>query len=259
MGQSLPSLRLSRGGPDAIARARSATLYCEVGDPTTGLPAEITAAGSSFELRDASGAVVVTGGTVTSPTKGRLEYALASATVPATLPYGLGYREFWTVQIGSSTYILEREAALCRAVPVGQVVAEDLFVHAPELADAVPTRQIAVGWQPQIAEAERELHQRLADDERRPWLIWSGGSTRMWQLYRALALCFRVNATRLTDSRWTSEADRYDGLAKGEWERLRFDYDFNDDAVRDAKVAARPTIIFGAGPRWGARGRSVVS
>lgn len=257
MSIPLPALRLAQGGPDTIARARSATLYVDVTDPTTGLAAEITTAGSSFELRDPSQNVLVTGGAITSTTKGRAEYALSSATVPATLPYDRGYREIWSIVIGGTTYTLERDAAICRTVPIPQVGVEDLLTLAPQLDGAAPPRQGGgSSWKPQIDEAWRQINQRLADDDRRPWLIWSGGSIRTCHLNLALSLAFRVNSTRLADSLWHSEADRYLLAFEAAWGQLSFDYNYDDDALSVARETATPAILFSAGPRG--RGRAVL-
>lgn len=247
--QGLPTIRILRGGPDPIQRAASATLSIEVGDVTTAERPTITTSGSSFALYDRSNTALVTGGAVTSPSRGVAAYSLSAATVPATLALGEGYREVWVLVIDGTSYTVERDAALCRLVPTLSLVAEDLYTVDPSLDGAWPQRQAATHWRPQLDEAARVIHQRLWEMRRRPWLVWSKGSMRQCALHYALALCYGTVETRLGDSRWSQERQRHMEAYEREWERLSFDTE--DDEGARAEQTAQPVLVGSAGPRWG--------
>lgn len=244
-----PTLELLIGGPDTIERAASQTITLGVGDPTTGEPAQVTVAGSSFSLYDRSGTALVTAGAVACPTAGRVTYALLAADVPATLPFGDGYREEWVLVIAGTTYRLTRDACLCRRVPVPAVSSQDLYDLHHELQDAWPPGQSGVGWRPQIDAAWVEIQQRLWDQGRRPWLVWSGGSLRQAHLYLTLAIIFRSNTTS-PDSRWELFAADYQQRFQIEWDRLRWDEIDEETGIKDPfQQSASPVQQFGAGPR----------
>lgn len=245
--ERLPTIRILRGGPDLIQRATTQTLVLEVGDPNNGERPSITSA--TLSLYDAAGVQLVTAGAGTVLAAGRVGYALSAATVPATMALGEGWREVWTVTIAGTAYTLERDAALCRQVPTIQITAEDLYTIDPSLDGAWPLRQQAERWRPQIDEAARQIHQRLWEMGRRPWLIWSQGSPRQCALHLCLALCYGTVATRLGDSRWGEERQRHIDAYEREWERLRFDVDQDDSGGRDGKEA-QPILQASAGPRW---------
>ena len=246
-----PSLRILRGGPDLIQRATLQTLVCEVGDPTTGERPSIAGAPSTvlFDLYDPGGVQVVTAGAGSVLGAGRIGYSLASATIPLATSLGEGWREVWTFTIGSTAYTVERDAALCRQVPTIQITGEDLYTIDPSLDGAWPLRQAAEHWRPQIDEAARQIHQRLWEMGRRPWLIWSQGSPRQAALHLALALCYGTVSTRLGDSRWAEERQRHLDAYEREWDRLRFDVDQDDSGARDGREAL-PVLQASAGPRW---------
>jgi len=245
-----PTIRILRGGPDPIQRAASQSLAIEVGDVTTGERPTITTAGSTFALYDAQGTALVTGGAVTSPSVGVAAYALLSTAVPATLAYGEGYREVWALVIAGTTYTVERDALLCRQVPTLSIVAEDLYTVDPSLDGAWPQRQAATHWRPQIDEAARAIHQRLAEMGRRSHLIWSKGSVRQAALHYTLALAYGTVETRLGDSRWAQERQRHMEAYEREWDRLQFAIDSDDDGTVN-ETQAQPMLIGTAGPRWG--------
>jgi hypothetical protein len=247
-----PSLRILRGGPDLIQRATTQTLVCEVGDPMTGERPSISSgpgASPTFDLWDASGIQVVTAGSGSVLGAGRIGYSLASATIPATTTLGEGWREVWTFTISGTAYTVERDAAICRQVPTIQIVAEDLYVIDPSLDGAWPIRQAAEHWRPQIDEAARQIHQRLWEQGRRPWLIWSQGSPRQAALHLCLALCYGTVATRLGDSRWHEERQKHIDAYEREWDRIRFDIDTDDNGTRN-RQESQPMIVSSAGPRW---------
>lgn len=243
-----PSLRILRGGPDLIQRATTQTLVCEVGDPTTGERPGITGT-PTFDLYDASGVQVVTAGSGSVLGAGRIGYSLAAASVPAATPLGEGWREVWTFTISGMAYTVERDAAVCRQIPVIAITAEDLYTVDPSLDGAWPLRQAAEHWRPQIDEAARMIHQRLWEMGRRPWLIWSQGSPRQAALHLALGLAYGTVATRLGDSRWGEERQRHMDAYEREWERIRFDIDTDDNGTRN-RQEAQPMVIGSAGPRW---------
>lgn len=245
--ERLPTIRILRGGPDLIQRATTQTLVLEVGDPNNGERPSVTSA--TLSLYDAAGVQLVTAGAGTVLAAGRVGYALSAATVPAAMTLGEGWREVWTVTIAGTAYTLERDAALCRQVPTIQITAEDLYTIDPSLDGAWPLRQQAERWRPQIDEAARQIHQRLWEMGRRPWLIWSQGSPRQCALHLCLALCYGTVATRLGDSRWGEERQRHIDAYEREWERLRFDVDQDDSGGRDGKEA-QPILQASAGPRW---------
>lgn len=248
--QGLPTIRILRGGPDPIQRDSSATLSIEVGDVTTGERPTITTAGSSFALYDRNGVALITGGAVTTPSKGIAAYAMSAASVPDTLALGEGYREVWTLVIDGTAYTVERDAALCRLVPTLSLVAEDLYTIDPSLDGAWPQRQADTHWRPQLDEAARVIHQRLWEMRRRPWLVWSKGSPRQCALHYALALCYGTAETRLGDSRWGQERARHMEAYEREWERLTFDYEVEQTSTRGEQMAP-PVLIGSAGPGWG--------
>lgn len=248
--QGIPTIRILRGGPDPIQREATQTLSIEVGDITTGERPTITTAGSTFALYDRQGTAILTGGAVTSPSIGVASYSLASALVPDTLTYGEGYREVWALVIAGTTYTVERDALLCRQVPTLAIVAEDLYTVDPSLDGAWPQRQMSTHWRPQIDEAARAIHQRLAEMGRRAHLIWSKGSIRQCALHYTLALCYGTVETRLGDSRWAQERQRHMEAYEREWDRLSFAVDSDDEGTKDDQQA-QPMLVGSAGPRWG--------
>ena len=249
--ERLPTIRILRGGPDLIQRAATQTLVLEVGDPDNGeRPSIVSAPGSpTLSLYNAAGVQLVNAGACTVLGAGRIGYSLSASVVPVSEVLGEGWREVWSFTIGSKSYTLERDAALCRQVPTIQITAEDLYTIDPSLDGAWPLRQQGEHWRPQIDEAARQIHQRLWEMGRRPWLIWSQGSPRQAALHLALALCYGTVATRLGDSRWIDERQRHVDAYEREWERMRFDVDKDDSGGRDGKEA-QPILQASAGPRW---------
>lgn len=249
--ERLPTIRILRGGPDLIQRAATQTLVLEVGDPDNGeRPSIATAPGSpSLSLYNAAGVQLVNAGACTVLGAGRIGYSLSASVVPVSETLGEGWREVWAFTIGSKSYTLERDAALCRQVPTIQITAEDLYTIDPSLDGAWPLRQQGEHWRPQLDEAARQIHQRLWEMGRRPWLIWSQGSPRQAALHLALSLCYGTVATRLGDSRWIDERQRHVDAYEREWERMRFDVDKDDSGGRDGKEA-QPILQASAGPRW---------
>ena len=249
--ERLPTIRILRGGPDLIQRAATQTLVLEVGDPDNGeRPSIVSAPGSpTLSLYNAAGVQLVNAGACTVLGAGRIGYSLSASVVPVSEVLGEGWREVWSFTIGSKSYTLERDAALCRQVPTIQITAEDLYTIDPSLDGAWPLRQQGEHWRPQLDEAARQIHQRLWEMGRRPWLIWSQGSPRQAALHLALALCYGTVATRLGDSRWIDERQRHVDAYEREWERMRFDVDKDDSGGRDGKEA-QPILQASAGPRW---------
>jgi hypothetical protein len=90
----------------------------------------------------------------------------------------------------------------------------------------------------------------MADQGRRYWLIVSAGSPRLCHMYLSLALSFRLLSTT-ADSRWARLADQYQRMFDVEWEKLRFDYDQDDDIRADGQESATSVVYLSSGPRWG--------
>lgn len=252
MSRTSPYLvRLASGGPDLIERARNQTLSLQVTSRTDGSPVAITAAGSSFTLYDAQGTEVVTAGAVTSTTLGQADYALGAATVPATKGLGDGWRGVWTLVIGSDTEVFTQDYALVRYAPHPAVTPEDLYARHNDLRDQVPSAQASVGWYPQIHEAWKEITQRLADQGRRPQLIVSAGSLRLCHLALTFGIIFGDLQTRLGDNRFGRLAEHYQRMFDTEWNKLRFQYDRDEDGKPDGQEAAQAVLYLDSAPRSG--------
>lgn len=252
MSRTSPYLiRLATGGPDLIERERAQTLSISVASRTDGSPAAITAAGSSFALYDAEGTAVVSGGAVTTSAAGQADYALQAASVPSTKGYGAGWRAVWTLVIGSETEVFTRDCSLVRYAPHPAVTPEDLYARHNDLRDQVPSIQASVGWYPQIHEAWKEITQRLEDQGRRPQLIVSAGSLRLCHLSLTFAIIFGDLQTRLGDNRFGRLAEHYQRMFDTEWNKLRFEYDRDEDGRPDGQEAAQAVLYLHSGPSGG--------
>jgi hypothetical protein len=249
------AIRLDLGGPDCIERAAPQALYLKVYDTTTGNGASVTTSGSTFTLYDAQGTAVVSAQAITvSLTEvGLVAYTLSSSDVPATKALGPGWRGVWSLVIDEETVVFTRDYALCRYVPRMALTQDDLYARHPELRDQIPPGQTT--WLPQIHQAFREITQRIADQGRRYWLIVSAGSPYVPHLYLTLAQIFRLLSTT-AEARWTRLADQYQRMFDAEWDKLRFEYDADDDRQSDGQESAQAVVYLSAGPRPGIWGRS---
>lgn len=249
------ALRLLEGGPLLIERGSTQTLTVEVGSAESRERIAITS--GTITLYDTARVALVSAA-VTPSTSGRATYSLSSAVVPATLPLGGGYRVEWTLVVAGVPYTLERDARLCRRAPSPTVTAEDLYARHPDLRDQVPPHQIAVGWQPQIDSAWREIVQRLDARGRRHELVWSVGSVHDVHLARTLEMIYRAHLTRMADgSRYERLADGYGESYRKAWDELVFAYDPDDSGLLGKVQAANPILMSHGGPRTsGLRGLS---
>jgi hypothetical protein len=236
------AILIETGGPDLIERGVEQSLAIKVYDKSTGQGAIITSGTMQLYY---NGATAGTSGAVTVSSS-NIGLVTRSVDSGEDDTLGAGYVAVWSLEISGTTYTFRRDYAMAAYLPKMVVSQDDLYARHPELRDQIPPNQTT--WIPQIHEAFREITQRIADQGRRYWLIVSQGSPRLCHLYLTFAISFRLLSST-SDSRWTRLADQYQRMFDAEWEKLRFEYDADDNNASDGQEAAQAVVYLSSGPR----------
>ena len=232
--------------PRFLEKGRGETVSLDL---STELGGKLPVTAATYTIRDAEGAVVLTG--AASVASGVASYTLPSTFADATtLPQGR-WRERWEVS-GLSGPIpsasVERDVQLCRTAPMPYIDAEALFQLHPQWRRQLPRARADYGEPIRIA--WEELLARLDGDGLLAHQILSWWSLSTVHKYWAAAIVCRDFMTdQASDSRWAELAETY-------WQRAMADYehiasvtrDIDQDGLPDA--AGAPVVSGPPSPDW---------
>lgn len=244
--------------PDMLVRARAQRVKMLV--ERDGAAVEVTPEGSTFALRDPSGNTVVAASAVDVDDDGNAYYDLSADDLPATLPYGAGYIETWSLVLpDGTTRQVDREAFLGRVPlepPCGQ---SDVLARKPGLlslkGNEIPTLQ------PLLDEAWKEIISRLVSEGEFPSHIKSQWAYRPVHQELTLAYFYEWLHSRQPSAGWDTIAKTHRDAYQSGWKSATYVVDRDEDGVVDdptRRETSRSGIVFinGAPVFNGARPRN---
>jgi hypothetical protein len=169
-------------------------------------------------------------------------YAL---TVSAAEALGRGWEVRWVLVSGAVSYTVTHPLVVCEYVPTCTVGDEQLYTLLPELADRVPERQSAVGWQPQISAAYQGLLELLLRDQRPVEYLRTVAGAQEYLTQRALLLCLEAIGQGGEGSYWGERITATRARALAAEARLSLIY--SDEPGRG--LGSRPLSLSSPG-RW---------
>ncbi|MCP4962780.1 MAG: hypothetical protein GY925_26370 [Actinomycetia bacterium] len=209
-----------------------------------------TASGSTFTLRDSSGAAVISAQAIVTPVVGSIAQVVIGATDfdALTIPE-LGMRETWSLIESGVTQTLEREAHLVRVAPTIVIAPIDLFGLHNTWRAFVPSNWNS--YDEPIAEAFNQLVGRLLGDQVYPHKVLNWYAARTTHLYWTAALVCR-GFGETGNGNWLQLADTYEAKAEKAYEDTFLKVDDDDDGIAedtDTLTAAEPELFMTAVPR----------
>jgi hypothetical protein len=224
--------------PDLLERARANALRCPIYNAGAVVAPD---ADGTITIYDASKTAIVDA--QPAPLVGGIaSYTVPSATLPATMSLGLGWRMEWSLTIAGTPRVFPNDAALVRERLYPVVTDADLFRRHPDLDPAASAALVSSGtnYQDFLDESWAWIQSRLLELENRPNLVMSPSSFREVHLLRALELVFRHFSTTAGDGTWEGLADSYENQVGSAWGRLNFIYDSDDSGQADNAQRRRP-------------------
>lgn len=203
--------------------AQTVSMECRLGGSL------VTPASGTMTLRSPTGSTAWTGSVTIT---GGIATAAVSA-LASTVAYGDGYREEWSLVIGSTTTVGAREAYVARRALHCPVTQADLESRHPRLATLMGTA--ATDLQGFVDEAWSATLQKLTSAGRWPESIVEPTSLRGYVQAHALYLIFRsmLTSTQPNTDRYASLAEGYRIEAATLWADVRFRSDADQDGVAD--------------------------
>ena len=208
--------------PDVLARGRANTVVGSL--QYSGTVATITNA--TFALYRPDG-IEVTGCTLVLASN-VATVTIPSASIPATLPLGEGYREVWTFTVGGIAYQYERPAALALiqfspAIVVGDVTGNT--GRLPSLGRALGSISIQVF----MDKAWEKIIRALIRSGHLPYLIRTPDAFGECHIVLSIALACDALALTADAAHWAAAAEKYHKAFGTEWSLINWqtDYDHN--------------------------------
>ena len=215
----------------------------------------VAPASGTMTLRSPTGSTVWTGAvTITSGIARAAVDALA-----ATVAYGDGYREEWSLVIDNVTTVGAREAYVARRALHCPVTQADLESRHPRLATLMGTA--ASDLQSFVDEAWSACLQKLTSAGRWPESIVEPTSLRGYVQAHALYLIFRsmLTSTQAGVDRYAALAEGYRIEAASLWADVRFRADTDQDGTADnADRRGAAQVVRRAVAGWPNRARRVL-
>lgn len=221
--------------PDYFVQAADNAISCPLWQD--GALVAPTQAGSTVSVYNGNSTAIVSAAPVTV-TGSIATYTVLAASLPTTLPRGMGWRVEWSLIIPSVTpspRVFRNAAGLTRSALVPVVTDADLFRRESGLnpAGAAPVSSLT-DYQDYIDEAWITLHGRLVGKGSLPHLIMEPSALREPHLTLALHLIFQDFRTRLAET-WREKAEDYANQYKAAWSELVFEYDASDSGQSDGR------------------------
>ena len=236
--------------PELIERARAQTLQARVyrsgalAAPSSGTVTIYKADGSAL----VSAAAVVVASSIAT-------YALAAATIPATLQAEEGWIIEWALVMPDTvTHTFRNDAALVRRRLYPVVTDADLFLRWKALdpsSATVITSQ--ANYQDQLDAAWLDIQRRLIRQGNRPNLVLEPSALYESHLLLTGARIFEALASRLNDA-YMVQAERFRRQYEAAYHAIQFRFDQDDDGVApatDRKRTGTATVWLAArGELW---------
>lgn len=230
--------------PEMIERGASNTLRCRVysggalSAPTSG----------TVSVYDGSGVALVDAQAVTVASS----VATYSYAPAASLSLSDRWRVEWSLLMGDGmTHVFRTDAYLVRRRLYCPITGPDLYRMVPALdpsGDApIDTR---AHHDDAIAEAWVQVQLRLIEAGRRPQLVVGASSLRECTAEKALELIFADLEARQGIRDAESRAAYHGGRFESAWQRVRLQYDEDEDGRQDGVRSMQPTTWLGSGAVW---------
>lgn len=215
----------------------------------------VTPTGATVTIYDASNVVIVSAG-VASIVAGIATYTVSGATTSSLTPAD-GWRFDWAITLTGGeplNAVTDGVLALRRIRPV--VSDADLLKYHPALTRKRPPTEssyrdyLEAGW--------LEVEAMLVGSGKRPWLIISPHALRALHLHRTLTIIYRDFATGGPSSVEWALMEKYEALARSDWEGLTLltaAVATGEPDTAGRRVAADPTYwLCSRGNQWNTSG-----
>lgn len=208
--------------------------------------------GATVTIYDANNSVVVSAGAA-SIVSSVASYTLSGTTTSSLTPAD-GWRFDWAITLTGGEVlraVTDGALVLRRLRPV--VSDTDLLKYHPALTRIRPSTETS--YQDYLDMGWREVESMLVGSGKRPWLIISPHSLRLVHLHRTLALIYRDFATAGPGSVEWAMMEKYEGLAKVDWDGLTLvtaSASTGESDTGGRRRAAQPsTWLCSRGTSWG--------
>lgn len=204
-----------------------------------------------FALIGPDGSTVSTGATATAG--GVTTYTIPSGDLPATLAFGEGYREVWTLTYtGAVVKVATRPAVLAKYPLMCNVTQSTLNGLIPNLSDLM--RGDVDDLQCFIDNAWVDMVNRMMADGLLPSTIVDVNQLEAHLKYASLANAFRAfSITNPQNASWLANAKDYEGKAERAYNSLaRTRLDVDQDGVADStdRTSVSPVVGLRGGDGW---------
>lgn len=183
-------------------------------------------------------------------------YAISASDLPSTLNFSDSFMMYWKLTIDGEEHEFKRPCALARSALYPVVSDLDLEAEYSSIDNLL--KSPSTTFQDKIDEAWVRVMQRVRDQGNLEYLIMSPESLRSCHLNLTLYLIFKdASSTGMgLDNTYMEHAREHRSLFEGDFKRLQFKYDINEDGKVDKnKRAAYPVIFTNKPPRFGVNRR----
>lgn len=229
--------------PDYLVRGADNAIACPLW--RGGGLVEVTEAGSTVSIYAGSGAIIVDAEPI-ELVDDVARYTIPASALPASLPYGMGWRVEWSLVVDGVAALYRNSAGLIRSQLVPVVTDRDLFRRESSLDPngAAPISSLE-DYQDFRDEAWISILGRLSAKGNLPHLIMEPTALREPHMLLTLHLIFEDFRTRLNET-WTEKAREYGARFEKSMNDLAFEYAPADDGIASRrKRGASATVWLG--------------